>query len=123
MAEKPVYEYNIQMIMIRKGVKTMSESSRNNDDYLIFEGEDGEEYSFVPLRYFMYNGEEYCLLEEMTDPEKEQEDEEAWIVCRVETQKGEDGEDEDIFTVVEDDEEADRLIAIATTRLDEEDEK
>lgn len=97
----------------------MSENNLNEsrDDLVIFEGEDGKDYTFMPIRYFKYNGEEYCLLQDVTDAGEDEE--ENCIICKVDQETGEDGEDEDVFTLIEDDDMAERLMNVATTRMEE----
>ena len=48
------------------------------EDVIVFEGEDGEEYSFQVEDYFFYQGEEYAVLSEIT--EEEDEDNIRWFL-------------------------------------------
>lgn len=107
----------------------MSDINRENmedmemdDDLIVFETEDGEEITFVIEDYFFYNGEEYAVLTEY-DTEKEEIIDEGSIVCRVQPVTGEDGEEDDEFIPVEDDELAEKLIGIANAQLAEDDEE
>ena len=106
----------------------MNENERNpeefedmGDDLIVFETEDGEEVTFVIEDYFFYNGEEYAILTEY-DTEKEEVIDEGSIVCKVEEGRNEDGEDEDTFIPVEDEEMAEKLIEIANAQLAEDEE-
>ncbi len=92
------------------------------DDLIVFESEDGEEITFVIEDYFFYNGEEYAVLTEY-DTEKEEIIDEGSIVCKVQPVTGEDGEEDDEFIPVEDDELAEKLIEIANAQLAEDDEE
>ncbi len=92
------------------------------DDLIVFESEDGEEITFVIEDYFFYNGEEYAVLTEF-DTEKEEIIDEGSIVCKVQPVTGEDGEEDDEFIPVEDDELAEKLIEIANAQLAEDDEE
>ena len=103
----------------------MSEMDHSmEEDIIVFENEDGEEFSFTVLDYFFYNGEEYALLEEKTD-ENSEDEEGGCIVCRIETDTDESGEETEEFVPVEDEELAEKLFNIATMKLmnDEEEEE
>ena len=77
------------------------------EDLIVFEDEDGNEYEFTVVDYFFYNGDEYALLTENGTEGTEQEGE--CIVCKVVATEGEDGEeDEDL---------AQKLIDIANTQM------
>ena len=88
-----------------------------SDDIIVFESDDGEEFSFKIEDYFFYNGEEYALLSESDDIEDK--DEIGSIICRVES----DDDEEDTFVPVEDEELAEKLFRIATTKLEEDSEE
>ena len=88
-----------------------------SDDIIVFESDDGEEFSFKIEDYFFYNGEEYALLSEADDIEDK--DEIGSIICRVES----DDDEEDTFVPVEDEELAEKLFRIATTKLEEDSEE
>ena len=88
-----------------------------SDDIIVFESDDGEEFSFKIEDYFFYNGEEYALLSEADDIEDK--DEIGSIICRVES----DDDEEDTFVTVEDEELAEKLFRIATTKLEEDSEE
>ncbi len=92
-----------------------------DDDLVTFETEDGEEITFSIEDYFFYNGEEYALMADVT--EETQEDDEdgiGCIICRVTSEPDENGEEQDVFTPVEDEALADKLFRIAMTKMDEE---
>jgi len=91
-------------------------------DLVVFEDDDGNEYTFEPLDYFFYNGEEYALLTEITDGDEEDERVEV-IVCRVTSDTDENGEETESFELVEDEELAGKLVEIANTRLTEDEEE
>ena len=90
-------------------------------DTIIFEDEDGNEYEFEVRDYFFYNGDEYALLTEVG--QEADENGEECIICRVEAGEGEDGEEEEEFVLVEDEELAGKLIEIANTRLADDEEE
>ncbi len=96
----------------------MSEMDNNNmeEDVVVFEDEDGTEFQFTVLDYFFYNGEEYALLEEITD-ENSEDEEGGCIVCRIESAEDENGEETEEFVPVEDEDMAEKLFEIATTKL------
>ena len=93
-----------------------------DDDLVIFETEDGEEMTFSIEDYFFYNGEEYSLLA-YVNADSEEDDEEgiSCIVCKVTTEEDENGEEQDVFTPVEDEDLAEKLFQIAMTKIEEDD--
>ncbi len=98
----------------------MNDSEMNNQegmepDTIIFEDEDGNEYEFEVRDYFFYNGDEYALLAEAG--QEADENGEECIICRVVATTGEDGEEDEEFVLVEDEELAGKLIEIANTRV------
>jgi len=93
------------------------------EDVIVFEGEDGEEYSFQVEDYFFYQGEEYAVLSEITKEEDEDSDRLECIVCRIDTSVDENGEEIEEFVNIEDPELAEKLIEIANTRITEENEE
>ena len=100
----------------------MDEMERNGmdgmeEDVIVFEDEDGQEYEFTVVDYFFYNGDEYALLTENGTEGTEQEDE--CIVCKVVPVEGEDGEEDEEFQLVEDEELAQKLVDIANTHMSE----
>ena len=84
-------------------------------DTIIFEDEDGNEFEFEVRDYFFYNGDEYALLTEVG--QEADENGEECIICKVETVTGEDGEEDEEFVLVEDEDLAGKLIEIANTRI------
>ena len=92
-----------------------------SDDIIVFESDDGEEFSFKIEDYFFYNGEEYALLTENGTEGTEQEGE--CIVCKVVPVTGEDGAEDEEFELVEDEELAQKLIDIANTHMAEDEEE
>ncbi len=104
----------------------MSDSEMNSmegmePDTIIFEDEDGNEYEFEVRDYFFYNGDEYALLTEVG--QESDENGEECIICRVESVTGEDGEEDEEFVLVEDEELAGKLIEIANTRVEDDNEE
>ena len=95
-----------------------------DDDLVIFETEDGEEMTFSIEDYFFYNGDEYALLADVNE-DSEEDDQEgiSCIVCRVTSEEDENGEEQDVFTPVEDEELAEKLFRIAMTKMDEDSEE
>ena len=71
-------------------------------DTIIFEDEDGNEFEFEVRDYFFYNGDEYALLTEVG--QESDESGEECIICKVESVTGEDGEEDEEFVLVEDEE-------------------
>ena len=98
------------------------ENMEMDDDLIVFETEDGDEVTFVIEDYFFYNGDEYAVLTEY-DTEKEIVLDEGSIVCKIETVTGENGEEDEEFVPVEDDELAEKLIEIANAQLAEDEEE
>ena len=118
-------------LIIISGDKTKKEVPDKMDDFennnmepdtIIFEDEDGNEYEFIVRDYFFYNGDEYALLTE-TDQDEDDENGEECIVCKVETVTGDDGEEDEEFVLVEDEALAEKLIEIANSRIDDDEEE
>ena len=103
---------------------TDNEMNGMEEDIIIFEDEDGNEYSYSVVDYLFYNGEEYALLTEVTDGDEEEEDEQGQecIICKVVADE-EDGEETESFELVEDEELATRLVDIFNTKMQEEEEE
>ena len=98
--------------------------SEADDDLVIFESEDGEELTFSIEDYFFYNGEEYALMADVN--EESVEDDElgiGCIICKVTTETDENGEEQDVFEPVEDDQLAEKLFDIAMTKMNGEEEE
>lgn len=104
----------------------MNENEMNNmeEDIIVFEDEDGNEYNYSVVDYMFYNGEEYALLADVNE-ESEEDDEEgiSCIVCKVTSETDENGEEQDVFTPVEDDQLAEKLFEIAMTKMDQDEEE
>lgn len=124
-----------------KAFENEDDNEEAYEDYVTGVDEDGNEITLQPLDYFFYNGEEYCVLTEVNEddffedceecPHAAEEDrdcsacEEAPLdcfICKVIASKDEDGNDVDEFIPVEDDALAEKLIEIANTRMDEDEE-
>ena len=90
-------------------------------DTIIFEDEDGNEFEFEVRDYFFYNGDEYALLTEVG--QEADESGEECIICKVETVTDEDGEEDEEFVLVEDEDLAGKLIEIANTRIADDEEE
>ena len=90
-------------------------------DTIIFEDDEGKEYEFAVRDYFFYNGDEYALLTEVG--QEPDENGEECIICKVEAVTGEDGEEDEEFVLVEDEELAGKLIEIANTRVEDDEEE
>ena len=60
----------------------MSDNEMNNmeEDIIVFEDEEGNEYNYSVVDYMFYNGDEYALLVEGSDEEPEGDQQEC-IVC------------------------------------------
>ena len=99
------------------------ENEEQEPDTVIFEDEDGNEYAFTPIDYFFYNGEEYCLLTELTDEDEDDEEGVEVIVCKMGTETNEDGEEEEVYDIVEDEALAAKLVEIANTKMNEDEEE
>jgi uncharacterized protein YrzB (UPF0473 family) len=85
------------------------------EDVIIFEDEDGAEYSFVVEDYLFYNGEEYALL---SDADAGDEGDVECVICKVVTEET-DGEETETFELVEDDDLAAKLLEIFNTKMRE----
>ena len=107
----------------------MSEKNFNNEememdeDLIVFEDEDGNEITFVIEDYFFYNGDEYAILTEYDTENDNVKSEEGSIVCKIEPVEGKDGEEDEEFVPVEDEEFAEKLIEIANAQLAEDEEE
>ena len=97
------------------------EMNSMEEDIIDFEDEDGNVIPFSVIDYVFYNGDEYALLTENGTEGTEQEGE--CIVCKVVPVTGEDGEEDEEFELVEDEELAQKLIDIANTHMAEDEEE
>ena len=98
---------------------TDNEMNGMEEDIIIFEDEDGNEYSYSVVDYLFYNGEEYALL---TDGDEDEEDEQGQecIICKVITESEEDDDETESFELVEDEVLGQKLVDIFNTRMTEE---
>ena len=97
----------------------MDENEMNGmeeEDIIVFEDDEGNEYSYSVVDYLFYNGEEYALLVEATEDEPE-DDRQECIVCRVVAETEEDGEETESFELVEDEELGQKLVEIFNTKM------
>jgi uncharacterized protein YrzB (UPF0473 family) len=102
----------------------MADNEMNNmeEDIIVFEDEDGNEYYYTVIDYMFYNGEEYALMVESDNEEDESEKQEC-IICRIVSQTEEDGEETESFEVVDDETLANKLVDIFNTKMAEEEEE
>ena len=94
-----------------------------DEDLIVFEDEDGNEITFVIEDYFFYNGDEYAVLTEYDTEEDNVKSDEGSIVCKIVPVEGEDGEEDEEFVPVEDEDLAEKLIEIANAQLNEDEEE
>lgn len=99
-----------------------NEMNNMEDDVIVFEDEDGKEYSYIVLDYLFYNGEEYAVLTESGAEAEESGDQEC-IVCKIVAEKDEDGEESETFELVEDEQLGQTLVEIFNTKMAEEEEE
>ena len=78
-----------------------TEMMEENDDVMYLTDEEGKDHPFALLDYIEYNDKEYCIIQDLED---EEHNDEA-IVMEV----SQDGEENDVFTSVDDDEIADAV--------------
>ena len=97
----------------------MQDQERNGmeEDLIVFEDEDGNEYTYAVVDYLFYNGEEYALLADAA-ADQEAEDQEC-IICKVVAEE-ENGEENETFELVEDEVLAQKLVDIFNTKIAEE---
>ena len=88
-------------------------------DVIVFEDEDGNEYSFTVEDYMFYNGEEYALL---ADADAGDEDDVECVICKVVAEE-EDGEEVESFELVEDDDLAEKLLELFNTKMKDDSEE
>ena len=101
----------------------MTDNEMNNmeEDIIVFEDEDGNEYCYEVIDYLFYNGEEYALLTE-EDAEVNDDNTQECIICKV-VAEDEDGEETESFELVEDEDLASKLVDIFNTKMQEEEEE
>ena len=96
---------------------TDNEMNGMEEDIIVFEDEDGNEYNYTVVDYMFYNGEEYALLvEEGNDDSEKQE----CIICRIVTETEENGEETESFEIVDDEALGQKLVDIFNTKMTEE---
>ena len=100
-----------------------NEEMEMDEDLIVFEDEEGNEITFVIEDYFFYNGDEYAILTEYDTENDNVRSEEGSIVCRIVPAEGENGEEDEEFVPVEDEEFAEKLIEIANAQLAEDEEE
>ena len=71
------------------------------------------------IDYVFYNGDEYALLTEVTEEDEEEENQEC-IVCRIDAEAEEDGEETESFVPVDDEVLAQKLVDIFNTKMADE---
>ena len=94
-------------------------------DLIEMTDDEGNTITMQVLDYFFYNGDEYVIL---TDDLSDEEDEDApegidCYVMKVNTSTDENGEEMEEFVPIDDPELESKLIEIASSRLNEEDEE
>ena len=96
----------------------MNDNEMNNmeEDIIVFEDEDGNEYEYYVVDYLFYNGEEYALLVE-ADEENKEDDRQECIVCRIVAETEDDGEETESFELVEDESLGQKLVEIFNTKI------
>ena len=122
------FGYNLILFQARNNAKKqegwngkMAENEMNNmeEDIIVFEDEDGNEYEYSVVDYLFYNGEEYALLVEVTEEENEDDSQEC-IVCKIVAETEEDGEETESFELVEDEALGQKLVEIFNTKIADE---
>lgn len=101
----------------------MTDNEMNNmeEDIIVFEDEDGNEYNYVVADYMFYNGDEYALLVEADDESSDDGDKQECIICRIVPETDDDGEESESFELVEDEELGQKLVDIFNTKIAEDD--
>lgn len=118
----------------------VNDNNEDTRDLIQAMDEDGNEITLEVLDYLFYNGEEYAVLEEAEEEcdmacegcahaeecqaeEDEEDDEDVGLfVCKVVSGVDEDGTEMDEFSQVEDVELAEKIIAIFSQKMKEEEE-
>ena len=98
-----------------------NEMNGMEEDIIVFEDEEGNEYSYTVVDYMFYNGEEYALLVDAADEEDAEKQE--CIICKIVAETGDDGEENESFELVEDEELGKKLVDIFNTKMEEEEEE
>lgn len=97
-----------------------NEMNGMEEDIIIFEDEEGNEYSYAIVDYLFYNGEEYALLTEVNEEEQDDDQGQECIICKVVTESDEDDEEIESFELVEDEILGQKLVDIFNTKMTEE---
>ncbi|MDO4483150.1 MAG: DUF1292 domain-containing protein [Clostridia bacterium] len=93
------------------------------EDLVIFSDDEGNEIKLLPIQYFFYNGDEYAILVDVeADADEEAEDVDCFVT-KVVAGTDENGEEIETYEPIEDEALEAKLIEIAQTTLDEEDEE
>ena len=102
----------------------MNDNEMNNmeEDIIVFEDEEGNEYNYSVVDYMFYNGEEYALLVEVSDEEPEDGQQEC-IICKIVAEQDEDGEETESFELIEDETLGQKLVEIFNTKMAEDGEE
>lgn len=93
------------------------------EDIIVFEDEEGNEYSYTVVDYMFYNGEEYALLVEADETEDADAEKQECIICRIVAGTDEDGGENESFELLEDEELGKKLVEIFNTKMEEEEEE
>lgn len=103
----------------------MADNEMNNmeEDIIVFEDEDGNEYNYVVVDYMFYNGEEYALLVEADTELSDDADQQECIICRIVPEKDADGEETESFELVDDEELGKKLVEVFNTKMAEDEEE
>jgi uncharacterized protein YrzB (UPF0473 family) len=103
----------------------MADNEMNNmeEDIIVFEDEDGNEYNYVVVDYMFYNGDEYALLVEAEEEPAADADQQECIICKIVPEKDEDGEETESFELVDDEELGKKLVDIFNTKMAEDEEE
>ena len=101
---------------------TDNEMNGMEEDIIVFEDEEGNEYSYVVVDYMFYNGDEYALLTEADAEPEEDATEQECIIYKIVPDE-EDGEETESFELVEDEDLAQKLVDIFNTKMQEEEEE
>ena len=99
----------------------MTDNEMNNmeEDIIVFEDEDGNEYNYLVADYMFYNGDEYALLVEADAESSDDEEKQECIICRIVPETDDDGEESESFELVEDEELGQKLVDIFNTKIAE----
>ncbi len=103
------------------------EENYQEPDLIEMTDEDGNTITMQVLDYFFYNGEEYVILtDDVEEEDAEETDEPEEIDCyvmKVVTSTDENGEEMEEFVPIEDPDLEARLIEVASTKMNEEDDE